>query len=83
MLIDWTDDTYEVRLQNILTFWASHRLLPAWTDYAHLVFLLQHTSACVERAFSIIKYIMGDQRVKSLRDKIEGSLMLRYNRGTK
>lgn len=81
--IDWTDDTYEVRLQNILTFWASHRLLPAWTDYAHLVFLLQPTSACVERAFSIIKYIMGDQQVKSLRDKIEGSLMLRYNRGTK
>ena len=38
-------------------------------------------SASVERAFSMLKYIMGDQQVASLRDKIEASLMLRFNRG--
>ena len=46
-----------------------------------LVCLHLPTSACVERAFSILKYIMGDQQVSSLIDKIDASLMLRYNRG--
>lgn len=81
--LDWGDDTYAKRLVHVLDFWASHKLLPAWTEFAHTVFLLQPTSACVERAFSILKYVMGDQQMRSLRDKIEGSLMLRFNRGIK
>lgn len=81
MSIDWSNDEYNVRLKKIITFWSTHKLLPAWTEFAHLVFLLQPTSACVERAFSILKYIMGDQQVRSLRDKVEASLMLRFNRG--
>ena len=79
--LDWSNDVYAVRIKNVETFWACHKLLPAWTEFAHLVLLLQPTSACVERAFSILKYIMGDQQVASLSDKIEASLMLRYNRG--
>jgi hypothetical protein len=80
--LDWSNDTYQTRLINIETFWGKHRLLPAWTEFAHLVFLLQPSTACVERSFSMLKYIMGDQRSSSLQDKIEASLMLRYNRGT-
>jgi hypothetical protein len=79
--LDWSNDTYAIRIRNVETFWATHKLIPAWTEFTHLVFLLQPTSACVERAFSILKYIMGDQQVASLSDKIEMSLMLRYNRG--
>ena len=81
--LNWMSDSYEDRLKKVESFWACHKLLPAWTEYAHLVFLLQPTSACVARSFSILKYIMGDQQVSSLRDKIEASLMLRYNRGVK
>ena len=79
--LNWKDDKYDVRLEKVEEFWSRHRLLPAWTEFAHIVFLLQPTSACVERAFSVLKYIMGDQQVASLQDKIEASLMLRYNRG--
>ena len=60
---------------------ANAQTVPAWTEFAHLVFLLQSTPACVERSFSILKYIMGDQQVASLSDKIEAVLMLRYSRG--
>jgi hypothetical protein len=80
-VLRWTDDKYDVRLKKVEDFWSRHKLLPAWTEFAHSVFLLQPTSACVERAFSVLKYIMGDQQVASLQDKIEASLMLRYNRG--
>jgi len=80
--LDWSNDDYQKRLVKVVTFWSSHRLLPAWSEFAHLVFLLQPTSACVERAFSMLKYIMGPQQMHSLRDKIEATLMLRYNRGT-
>jgi hypothetical protein len=83
MNLDWANDEYAVRLEKIVLFWSTHKLLPAWTEFAHLVFLLQPTSACVERAFSILKYVMGDQQVRSLQDKIEASLMLRFNRGLK
>lgn len=80
-VLRWTDDKYDVRFKKVEDFWSRHKLLPAWTEFAHIVFLLQPTSACVERAFSVLKYIMGDQQVASLQDKIEASLMLRYNRG--
>ena len=80
--LDWSNETYARRLLNVEEFWSKHKLLPAWTEFAHLVFLLQPTSACVERSFSMLKYIMGDQQTRSLRDKIEASLMLRYNRGS-
>ena len=79
--IDWIHEKYSVRLGKVEAFWSTHKLLPAWTEFAHLVFLLQPTSACAERAFSILKYIMGDQQVSLLIDKIEASLMLKYNRG--
>ena len=80
--LDWSNDTCQVRLENVEAFWSSHKLLPGWTEFAHVVFLLQPSSACIERAFSILKYIMTDQQTRSLRDKIEASLMLRFNRGS-
>lgn len=80
---NWSDDTYEVRLGKVESFWASKKLLPGWREFAHLVFLLTPTSACVERAFSMLKLIMSDNQTCSLSDKIEASLMLRYNRAIK
>ena len=79
--LDWSNEKYDCRLVKVEEFWSTHKLLPASTEFAHLVFLLQLTSACVERSFSILKYIMGDQQTRSLKDKIEASLMLLYNRG--
>ena len=79
--IDWSNNSWAERLDKIETFWSTRNLLPAWTEFAHLVFLLQPTSACVERSFSMLKLIMGDQQTRSLRDEIEASLMLRFSRG--
>jgi hypothetical protein len=67
--------------ENIETFWRNHEgSLPEWTKFAHRIFLLQPTSACVERAFSLLKYTYGDQQQAALMDLIEIQLMLRYNR---
>ena len=63
-----------------MEFWRTHKLFPAWREFAHLCFLLQPSSACVERAFSILKYIYGDQQTTALHDLVETTLMLRYNR---
>ena len=82
-LLDCSNCQYADRLVKIEAFWCTQKLLPAWTEFAHLVFLLQPTSTCIERSFSMLKYIMGDQQTRSLRDNIEASLMLRYNRGKK
>lgn len=77
----WTSLTYQQRLQKIEDYWAIKRVkLAAWTEFAHTCMLLQPSSACVERAFSILKYIFTDQQSSSLGDLIETTLMLRYNR---
>ena len=77
----WTTLTYTERLQKIEDYWAVKRTkLAAWTEFAHTCMLLQPSSACVERAFSILKYIFTDQQSTSLGDLIETTLMLRYNR---
>ena len=56
------------------------RELSAWREFAHLCYLLQPTSASVERAFSMLKYIYTDQQSFSMVDLIKTTLMLRYNK---
>ena len=38
--IEWSNNSWGNRLKKIETFWSTHNLLPAWTEFAHLVFLL-------------------------------------------
>ena len=78
---EWDDKTWVEKATLIEDFWTKHKLLPAWTEFAHLCMLLDPSSACVERAFSILKYLYGDQQSMALQDKIETALMLRCNRG--
>ena len=78
---DWGNFTYQERLKCIEKFWTVPRKnMEAWQEFAWTCMLLQPSSACVERAFSILKYILTDQQFHSLQDKIETSLMLRFNR---
>ena len=78
---DWHELSYQERLVNIEDFWAARRKnLDKWTQFAWTCMLLQPSSACVERAFSILKYILTDQQFQSLHDLVETTLMLRYNR---
>ena len=67
-------------LENIIEFWSERKSLPAWREFAHLSFLLQPTSASVERAFSILKYIYKEQQLSSMVDLMKTTLMLRYNK---
>lgn len=66
-------------LQNITDFWAVSRGVPAWRKFAHLCYLLQPSSACVERAFSFLKYIYDKLTKTSKQDLVEITLKLRYN----
>jgi hypothetical protein len=73
----------KLRGDYIEQFWANNlrtNQLPTWTKFAHRLFLMQPTSACVERAFSLLIYMYGDQQYASLMDIIEIQLMLRFNR---
>ena len=51
----WSDLKDDIMLENIVEFWSERKSLPAWREFAHLCYLLQPTSASVERAFSILK----------------------------
>ena len=64
---------------NIIEFWSTHRGFSAWRKFAHLCFLLQPSSAAVERAFSFLKYIYDKQSKTAKQDLIETTLKLRYN----
>lgn len=77
----WGHLPYQERLLRIQEFWSVPRAnMDAWQEFAWTCMLLQPSSACVERAFSILKYILTDQQFNSLQDKVETTLMLRFNR---
>ena len=67
-------------LEKIIEFWSEWNSLPVWREFAHLCYLLQPTSASVERAFSMLKYIYTEQQSLSMVDLIKTTLMLRYNK---
>ena len=76
----WSDMKDKEVLENVIEFWSERNSLPAWREFAHLCYLLQPTSASVERAFSMLKYIYTDQQSVSMVDLIKTTLMLRYNK---
>ena len=76
----WSDMKDKEVLENIIEFWSERNSLPAWREFAHLCYLQQPTSASVERAFSMLKYIYTDQQSVLMVDLIKTTSMLRYNK---
>ena len=54
--------------------------LPSWSLAAKKALLVQPSSGSAERVFSLLKSSFGDQQDHSLKDYIETSLMLQYNK---
>jgi hypothetical protein len=54
--------------------------LPNWASAARKVLVVQPSSAAAERVFSLLSSSFGSQQDSSLKDYIESSLMLRYNK---
>jgi hypothetical protein len=54
-------------------------LVPAWKSAARLVFFVQLSSAPAERAFSLLTNMFTPQQSLTLGDRIEASLMARFN----
>ena len=64
-----------------LKFWKDHELsIPKWSDAARNIFLLQPSSAAVERVFSVLNNSFGKKQLGSLEDYIETSVMLQFNK---
>ena len=78
---NWEYLSVEHTMTHVTTaFWMDARKVPrAWRKIAHLCFLLQPSSAAVERAFSFLKYIYDEQSSTSKQNLIETTLKLRYN----
>ncbi|CAN0084645.1 unnamed protein product, partial [Laminaria digitata] len=65
-------------------FWLAHRQqLPVWFGLVRKLWLIQPSSAMMERAFSVMNNIFGAQQTTALNDLFEISVMLRHNRGTR
>ena len=63
-----------------LEWWKSNsNALPNWSAAARKIFLIQPTSATVERVFSLLTNCFNDQQEGALQDYIECTLMLQFN----
>ena len=61
-------------------FWRQHeQSLPAWSQAARQVILIQPSSAASERVFSLLRNPFGERQNSALQDYIEASLMMQYN----
>ena len=78
----WENLTYPEIMENCLEFWKCRKKLSPWTTFAHLCYLVQPSSATVERAFSILKSIYDNKQTKCLQSTAEGNLKIRLNRGS-
>lgn len=64
-----------------LDWWKQHATsFPAQATAAKKVLVTKPFSAAAERAFSLLNSTFGDKRDNSLKDYIETSVMLRYNK---
>ena len=61
---------------------ATSNLLPTWATAAKKVLVTQPSSAAAERAFSLLNSTFADNQDNSLKDYIETTIMLRYNKTT-
>ena len=65
---------------DVLAWWAAnHTKFPTWAIAARIAFSLSPNSASCERVFSLLQCVFGVDRVKSLADQVEASIMLRFN----
>ena len=63
-----------------LHFWRQQeQSLPAWSQAARQVILIQQSSAASERVFSLLRNSFGERPNSSLQDYIEASIMMQYN----
>lgn len=63
-------------------FWLCNKdELPSWFDLVRKLWLLQPSSAMMERAFSVMNNVFGKQQTNMLNDLFELTVMLRFNRG--
>ena len=66
---------------NILEWWKLNAPeLPKLSAAARKVFLIQPSSAASERVFSLLKNCFGAQQDNVLKDYVEASLMLQFNK---
>ena len=71
----------ELYTKGVLAFWRKEGTkIPAWRKVAKIVFTITPNSASSERVFSLLEAMFGKDQDLSLSDRIQGSLMLRYNK---
>jgi hypothetical protein len=64
----------------ILTWWKHHATeVGAWSEAAKISFAMAPNSAGAERAFSMLKTLLGSNQDSALADFIRGSMVLHYN----
>jgi len=66
-------------LDNLPSWWKAQHSLFAWRKFAMRMFLLQPSSASVERVFSILAGAFGKDQASSLSDYLEGTMMMKVN----
>ena len=66
---------------DLMSFWNDNKnKLPQWYKVAMDIFLLQPSSAFIERVFSILRGCLDSRQESALVDTIESAVMLKYNR---
>ena len=63
-----------------LQFWRQHeQSLPAWSQAARQIILIQPSSAASERVFSLLTNSYGERQNSAFQDYIVASVMMQYN----
>lgn len=67
--------TYPVR-----SFWVDNKTtLPAWYSVVEKLWLVQPSSAMMERVFSVLNNVFDKQQTNALNDLVETTVMVRFN----
>lgn len=81
--LEWSNHTYVARLSKIIEFWCKHKsYLPAWSEYASLVLLLQPTLRCVDKFQATLDEVIKEKETEPAEYHLEAAVTLRYNRGS-
>jgi hypothetical protein len=76
---DYTND-FNILKTELWKFWKKYKLVLAqWYKGACEVALIMTSSASCERAFSLYVTMFSDYQQSCLEDRVEGSIMIRYN----
>jgi hypothetical protein len=75
-----TDLASHAAVPDLEKFWkVAKARLPFWSEAALLVALLQPSSGCVERVFSLLRNLFTNRKECALEDYVQGSVQLMYN----